>query len=116
MAEKHEKNFLSGAEICTIMETCAKNGVYTLKCGPLELTFHKPPESPKTAPEPTNSVTNPQDIIEVMKKTEQSSLEKEEILTREEQIAELMLTDPAKAEELMEQGELVADSEENEDG
>lgn len=105
-----DKSFLSGEEICKIIETCAKAGVVTLKCGPLELSYapalNKSPNADSPASEPTNSVSNPENIIQVQINAEKEALEDEEIRTREAQILELGITDPLKYEELLAQGEL----------
>lgn len=98
------KDFLSGEEVCKIIETCAKNKVYSLKCGPLELSFS--PAKELSAPGPTIPASNPEKIIQEQQEEQKKAIEEEELDTREDQIADLLLTDPAKAEELMEQGEL----------
>lgn len=107
-----DKTFISGAEICKIIESCAKKGVLELKYGPLHLKFAgKTQESTARGPKiPTESA--PENIIQAQNKEQEEALFREELKTRDEQIAELIVTDPLLAEELMAEGEL----EESNDG
>lgn len=103
-----EKNFLSGKEICTIIETCAKKGVEEFAYGPLSFNF-----SAKTASQPARSGTSsPEHVLQEQINIEKDVLLSEELQTKEEQIAELMISNPLLAEELMAEGELEANSEE----
>jgi hypothetical protein len=108
-------HFLSGDEICKIIEVCSKRGVSQLKLGPLSLDFQafQPTRQKPVAPGPAIPDSAPEEVTREQQAIEKLALEKEEILTREGQIAELLLTDPAEAERLMEIGDLVPAQEES---
>lgn len=114
MAPSH---FLSGEEICKIIEVCSKRGVSQLKLGPLSLDFQafQPTRQKPVAPGPAIPDSAPEAVLQEQKAIETQALEREEILTREEQVAELLLTDPAEAERLMELGDLVLPAQEESD-
>lgn len=96
-------HLLSGTEICKIIEACARRKVAKLEFGPLKLEFQPPVEHrPPLAPGPASPVLEPENVIrEKQAQEHERALEAEEIRTREEQIAELQITDPLAAEELM---------------
>lgn len=98
-------------DICKIVVACREAGVATLKCGPLEVSFihvvKPPPLDPHiTGPAPTPAGEVPEQIIQAQQQVEKTSHIEQEIQTRERQVAELMVTDPLLAEQLMEEGEL----------
>lgn len=111
------KNFPSAEEVCKIVDICARNRVAKLKFGPLLVVFD-PPEwiSHTPAPGPATPVQAPENVILEQQNEEKRSLEEEEINLREQQIAELLVSDPLKAEELMEQGDLVELDDDGNDG
>lgn len=105
-----EKPSLSAAEVCLILEASAKAGARVLKFAGLEIEMGPKPLSPyllhvgdsvPVAPTPAAAMAESTQI-------EQSrvSLEMDELQMREEQIAELLLTDPLAAEEMIRAGEL----------
>lgn len=106
------KPFLSGEEICKIIGVCSKNGVSEFTYDTLYFTFGS-----KSAPCPAPQVSIPENIIlEQQKIEEKTALLQEEIKTKEEQVAELMVADPYLAEKLMAEGELEVDSAGETDG
>lgn len=106
-----EKNFLSGKEICTIIETCAKKGVGEFSYGPLSFNFGN-----RLAPQPArNGPQKPENVIQEQQNIEKETLLTEELRTKDDQIAELMITNPLLAEELMIEGELEDSDEDDTD-
>jgi hypothetical protein len=83
--------------------------VLELKFGALEARFGValPPQSTEHGSAPTLAEKVPEKTIQAQQQAEALSHEEQEIRLREDQIAELLLTDPLKAEELMENGELM---------
>lgn len=101
------ENLLSGDEICKIIEACSKRRVSKLEFGPLKLDFQPPVHAcVNKAPGPAQPDSNPENILREQEQKSKEAIEEEEIRLREEQIAELWLTNPAEAERLMELGEL----------
>lgn len=106
---KTTENFLSGKEICTIIEICAKKGVGEFTYGPLSFNFGN-----TKAPQPArNGNPSSENVILEQKIIEKDALLSEELQTKEEKIAELTISDPLLAEELMAEGELEEASEED---
>lgn len=106
-----DKIVLSSLDICTIIEACAEYQVTKLKFGDLylELGRHTP-----RATVPTQSFSPGTAIPEINHdQINQDSIETDEVRLREAEIAELMLTDPRKAEEMIENGELEDDTDES---
>lgn len=103
--------FLSAQDICTIVETCAKRRVAKLQFGALLVEFN-----PEAGSRPSHQAPGPakpeasEEVIREQKTAEEAALTEEEIVTREEQIAELWLTDPLRAEEMLESGDLQPDT------
>lgn len=98
-------------EICKILDACSKNGVVVLKYGCLEVRFKGPEPSPLvpstlTAPGPEIPVESPAHVTQAQTQVEKEALEEQEIAARHQQVAELLLEDPLRAEEMMERGEL----------
>lgn len=94
-------------EVCRILEVSARSGVRLLKLADLHVEFGEVPEpvSPGAlAPAPDGAEPNHERISK-------EGLEAEELRTREDQIAELVLTDPLAAEEMIRLGELDDDEE-----
>lgn len=112
------KNHLSAKEICDILAACERHGVSEMQFGdlsvkrgpknPLDLgvTASQAAPAPETGAQPTD--TDSENAISEAKHDQlnQEALETDELLTREEEIAMLLITDPAKAEEMMRNGEL----------
>lgn len=112
------KNNLSAKEICDILDSCERNGVFELQIEGLSVK-----RAPKGSPEPgfpasqaTPAVktgdlpqkTDSEDAISEATHDQmtQDAFEADEVSLREEQIANLLITDPAAAEEMMRNGEL----------
>lgn len=93
-----DTNFPSVQDLCKLILTCRKYGVSHIKYGSAEINFSG------SAPGPAQPA--PQKVIEEQSHIQKEVLAKEELSTREDQIAELLITDPLLAEELMEMGEL----------
>lgn len=102
-------SFLKAEDVCTILDACSRNGVRELKFLGLEVSLGKPVSvlEPELAPGPINPATNPEHVIQVQASLETESQTEQELATRDLQIAELLITDPLAAEQLMESGELV---------
>ena len=122
--EKHktgrpEKQVLSVDGVLRIIEASAKSGVAILKFGDLELNFR--PSQPGTLPTPGEApsqsvlpLASPPEKIPVLTdeaqaEAAQRELELSELDLRDQQLAELMITDPAEFERQMHQGELEDD-------
>ena len=106
------KPFLSGEEICKIIGVCSKHGVSQFTYGPLSFTF-----GVTLAAEPTKfGQSTPEKVIQEQQNEEKTAILHEEIQTKEEQVAELMVTDPYLAEKLMAEGELEPDFVGEDDG
>lgn len=98
-----DKSFISVEDLCKILESCSKMGVAVLKFRDLEVSFTSPQSigpSGQKLPEITENVIREQN------QSEKSSVFEDEMDLREQQIAELLITDPLRAEELMAQGDL----------
>lgn len=114
MAEK----VLSSQEVCAILDSCAKNNVTVLKFGGLQVRFGTTAEASTTnttlgsqGPIASTSTNSDTKISEPNHDAiNKDTLETEELLTREEQIQELYLTDPLEAERLMDAEELESDA------
>lgn len=91
-----------------ILESCAKHGVSQLKLGPLEVAFGGPIQSLEQIPPPgaAQPATSPENVIQAQHTEERNAHEEQEVATREQQVAELLITDPYLAEQLAAQGEL----------
>ncbi len=99
------ENELKTEEVCRILEACAKSGVSELMFRTLTVRFDRPVEQtvvklPDTAPAQVRAD---------QEKMAKESLLQDEIQVREDQIADLMITDPVTAEELIRSGELEED-------
>lgn len=110
-----QQKSLDPDQIARIIEASALHGVTLLKFGDLEIWFG-PHVKPGTTPaHPSAEVPNVETPIHtpVAEMTEKQhddanakAIEQNEIDLREQQIAELLITDPEEAEKLIRQGEL----------
>lgn len=108
---------LDSTEVCVIIESCAKHGVTSLKWGALEISFTP------SGKRPEETLANEQAGADLAIKAHQTipdaeisdkrhaennkdALELNEIELREEQLAELQITDPLAAEQLIRDGDL----------
>ena len=99
-----EKNLLTAAEVCSIVKVCGEAKVAELQFGPLIVRFgtQAPEKCEKVGP----STAVAAEIAETQNKIAKQSLVDAEIETREDQLAELWITNPTLAEELVLKGEL----------
>lgn len=112
---------LSCGEVCGILKACGEAKVTKLKFRDLEVEFDQtvaPPALPVAPIVDRPPLSNP--VAEITdsqhEKQSKASLEQAEIVLREAQIAELQITDPLAAEELIRNGELEEEDERDEDG
>lgn len=91
---------LSASEIVYIIRECRKLGVEELQVGPLRAIFGGQAEKKFTKSKPDKAVSVKQ------KEIEKKSILADEIDLRDRQIAEMLLEDPLKAEEMIAAGEL----------
>lgn len=114
-----DKSALSSLEICSILESCAKCNVSLLKFGDLHVEFGRQANPSEPAPsEPTSHIIKNSDKeISDTKHAEltKEALEVEELRTKEEILAELIITNPLKAEEMIRNQELEDDTDESDD-
>lgn len=112
--DRSQAKTLAPGEICAIIEACAKNGVALLKFGNLEIQrgptaqLSENSEAPASLAPPAPLQNIPVAEMTDKQHTEQNekALLQEEFNTREEQIAELLITDPLAAEKLIALGDL----------
>jgi len=109
LASKSSKNFISVDEVCKIIDTCRKRGVSKLEFGPLVLHFGALEHS--SAPEQVISVKSKEKLQKEMVNAEKDAVTADEVALREEQMAELWITDPLRAEEMLSAGELTVSGE-----
>lgn len=105
------QGFLNAEDICKILKASRESGVLSLKCGPLEVCFGPSPaaalaDAHISGAAPTPAAEDLGQITQAQQKAEEASLLEEEINTKDDQIAEMLITDPLRFEELMERGEL----------
>lgn len=103
------KNSLSASDVCAIIEACGKNKVANLKFGGLDIQMDLKPliEDALASYMPT-SVPEAAISEEQRKQAEKAHLQRELAAAAVEQ-EELILSDPAKYEELVLQGALDED-------
>jgi hypothetical protein len=98
------KTKLTAADACLIIETSAKAGVTELSFGDLQISFvpkfgqGEEVVSPRMQQEP---LTEKQHI-----KMTKEQIEAEELRMRQEQMEEMLLSDPLQFEEMLQRGEL----------
>lgn len=112
--ETDKKNLLSSSDIVSIIEVSGKCGVTELKFGGLHVKFGKPADDTQqfenlfshlrvNQPFPNTPDT---EISATQQQVAQDSLVAEELDLRASQIADLMIEDPLRAEELLRDGQL----------
>lgn len=113
---------LSAEEVCLILRTSAKAGVAELKFADLHVRFGRPAEQVVVMDPQGNLSTYPYVpqapaprsgkalSEEQHQKQNAEALEQEELRTRDQQLAEALVTDPLKYEELLQSGELTNES------
>ncbi len=104
------KNGLSSQEVCAIITSCATNNVSVLKFGELYLRFgptaEEQPKSESAHPKTPDTAISEQQH----EKQNEQTLEYESELTREEQLANALVENPLLHEELLRNGELEDDA------
>lgn len=116
MTGSNVKKELASTDIVRIIKTCARHRVVTLKFGDLDLSFN--PQVKTTRQRSTENVEplsqrDPHVKPPVTEITEQEqrtiaseSLRLDELALRKQQFSELLITDPAAAEQMLADGEL----------
>ena len=112
------QDFPKAEDVCKIIGACREAGVSLFRMGHLEVYFGVPflPPPPDGEPyhgvAPTPAAQVPVETIRAQQSAEEAiSLEEQEIEAKERRIAELLLTDPLQAEEMMRDGDLEASGE-----
>ncbi len=100
-----EKNEFSVADVCLILESCGKNHVAELKLGALQVKFGS--QARETTSGAVELSVDAAELASLQEKLAQKSLESDEIRVREQQVAEMPLTDPLLYEEMLARGELI---------
>lgn len=104
---KSGKASLTVDEVCRILDASARTGVSLLKLGDLHVEFGRKEPEPSRVPSPLRPDAIPAAEMAVLQLKEQNrSTELDELQLREDQIAELLLTDPLAAEEMIRNGDL----------
>ena len=105
-----EKLLFTSSDVCAIIQSCANHKVKTLKCQGLELDFSQTAETTST---PSGSVRDDSGLAPVAAITEEThdqmtkeTIERDELLLREQEIAMSLIENPSLAEELLLDGEL----------
>lgn len=109
------KSLLSAADIVTILEASRKNGVSKLKFDTLEVFFDASLHDGPSGAQTVKSEQSAEQIAHTQNEEEKKAIEADEFSVREDQIAELLISDPLLAEELMLQGDLTESEETVED-
>lgn len=107
------ENKLTALEVCSILKSCRELGVAELEFGALYVTFVPRPD--KVEVFSTIPTLSAREIAETQAKLAKKSLELDEMRLRDEQLGELVITDPLKYEELLRNGELSSDVGETEE-
>lgn len=99
------KNLLNREDICSIIEVCSQNKVSELKFGDLHLSFVFHVEQ-SARPQASFEAVISEDEL---KNEEKNYLAERELEVKRDEIDQMLIEDPAKFEELLEQGEFDAD-------
>lgn len=86
------------AEICAILEAGAKSGVSLLQWGDFKAEFG--------ARTPAQVVHNPSPMVPASPESVKANLEAQEVLLKKQEVAEMLLRDPVRYEELLAKGEI----------
>lgn len=117
MTVKQEKA-LTPKDIVAILEACGHAQVRVLKFAGLYVEFSRKESSPD--PDPGVVVSAPHvpvaEITEKQAEQEKKSFLEDELSIREDQLAEMWITDPHEAEKLVINGDLDEESKDGEDG
>lgn len=113
---------LASINIVCIIKACARHRVVTLKFGDLELSFDPKVKTPRPGStkfvesHESQSVPHTQSPVTEITEQQQTNITREalvidELALRDEQFAELLVTDPQAAEQMLVDGELDDDDE-----
>ena len=112
---KNSRNgmIFTAEELCSIIRVCSEAGVTEMELGDMRLAFGKSPKPTEKIEIPLPTVTIPEPVTTLTESqhtqlTEESMLHTE-LGFKEQEVDELLLTDPLAAEEMMIKGELTAD-------
>ena len=83
-------------EIIRIIEECSRNGVAKFSCGGLELSFLQVDKAPITEP-----VFVRPELAVAQESQARSSLVREEVSVKQEQLEQMLLDDPVEYENLL---------------
>lgn len=101
-----KENILSSTEICDIVKVCGESGVQHFKFFELDITF-----ASKQSNEKDSATHSPGQVLESTRIDEDVKLiARDELNVKEQEISELILTDPYRYEQLMIQQDLRMDS------
>lgn len=87
--------------ITSIIESCSRNGVAKFSYGGLELSFLQIDKAPTTEP-----VFVPLDVKAAQESQARSSLTKDELSVKQEQLEQMLLDDPVEYENLLRQRDI----------
>lgn len=109
------KNNLDAADICTIIEACAKFGVSKLSFADLHVHLGPQSDVPKIEPHSSTNDAAMSDVVaspeaaiseEKHKKFTEEAIVYSELETREDQLDNMIIENPSEYERLMTEGEL----------
>ena len=101
-ARRNQKSVLSSDNVCSIIETCAKNQVSELKFGDLQIRIgYTETAQPQASFETEISEAK-------LKQEDLTYIKQRETEQKEDEIDQMLIEDPYKFEELLEQGEFDA--------
>ncbi len=103
-----EKNEFSVDDVCRILESCGKFHVAELTLGALSVKFG--PTARETTDREGNLPAAAAELAALQENQAQRSLVSDEIRIREQQVAEMPLSDPLLYEEMLARGEIIDDT------
>lgn len=118
MAE--QKSGLTAGEVCSILVAASKSKVAALKFGDLHVCFEPSagaivprgtPDGKVLGPKPTPAT----EIAETQKTEESRAILQDEVLTREQQLMQMTIENPVGLEQMLTEGDLLTDDDEDAD-
>lgn len=111
-SHQEEATKLTAKELISLIHACKKCGVDRLRVSDVEFSFFTPVDRLNDIPtKPALTTSGDRQIPS--EEIEANALEEETLLKREAEIAELLVTDPGRYEELVCQGELIDEEKDN---
>lgn len=98
--DSHPGPLLSSKEVCDIVRTCEAAGVAHFSLGTLVIDFGKKAEARIPVLAPEAAISDAQTTIA------KEALEQDELTIKQDQLAQMFVEDPARAEALLLAGEL----------